>query len=59
MDVSSLSADELVHATNLLESPTKLEQELCKKVVELSDELCRIEDVFYTLQNIVDKEIEK
>ena len=59
MNVSTLSANELVHATNLLESPTKLEQELCKKVAELSDELCRIEGVFYTLYQIVDKETEK
>lgn len=59
MSISTLSANELVHATNLLESPTKLEQALCKKVAELSDELCRIEGVFYTLYQIVDKETEK
>lgn len=58
MNVSTLSANELVHATNLLESPTKLEQELCKKVAELSDELCRIEGVFCTLYQIVGEEIE-
>ena len=57
MNVSNMSADELVNIVMLSDSPTKLELALSNKLTESRVETERIQEVFLTLSEIVDLEI--
>ena len=55
--LNTFSSEELIKAVSLLDKPTALESALASKLLESDKEVIRVNKVFNSLADIIDKEL--